>query len=103
MAQLSFYKDGSGPEAGDGLRFATLSLEECIEKLGLRPHDFCWPLDKSPIFGRRGGLADFRGYRYVVVELSREETAGSIWWRPGYYGLANTSVQQAKEALRFGN
>lgn len=93
MAEIWLWRDGDDPTTGGPL--ATLPLDECIIKLGVRPRHYCCDLSAPPRFEEceyptlTGIQADMgspilRGYQHVIMRLDEGEANGEEW-KPGFY------------------
>jgi hypothetical protein len=60
----------------------TLSLADCVEKLGLKKSN--WHSQGPPRFEERRGRLRYNPPKHVVVKLDEDEAKAS-GWRAGYY------------------
>ncbi len=97
MANVWLAKDGDSPTQGEKPSY-TLSLDDCINKLGLAQEQFLSDLSTVPKFGEPGDpMADIRGYQHVMVVVEEDE-AKDHGWRPGFY-RSPVSPQEAVDRL----
>ena len=73
-----------GREPTSGGPWAILPVSDAIKLFDLRPDDFVSDLGQTPRFGDASRELSHAGFKYIVVEIRRDEgsTAG---WRPGFY------------------
>lgn len=92
MAKVWFAREGSDPTLG-APAYDDLSLEQCIDQLGLEKKHWLHGLDRTPTFGRRSNLP--REPRHAVCQV--DELEASEWhWMAGYYLLEISPKEVAK-------
>lgn len=82
MAKIWPVYEGNRPTVGGP--WATIPLAEAIALFELRRDDFVSDLEVTPRFGLMAGDLTFAGYKYVIVEVERNEGRQQNW-RPGFY------------------
>ncbi len=92
MATVWLVKDDGSRPTGEG---CSLSLDKCVQKLGLQKNNYHSSLDAPPQFGSPNAKR-VTGPRYVVVELDKGAAADN--WKPGFY-LLKLSVKDALKTL----
>ncbi len=91
MAKVWFVREGPDPTIGTPAY--DISLQQCIDQLGLMKNDWLHGLDQTPHFqAPRVALPE---YRHVVCEI--DEPEASEWsWMAGYYLLELGPKEVAK-------
>ncbi len=92
MAKVWFVREGADPTTGTPAY--DISLQQCIDKLGLTKNDWLHGLDRTPRFQAPRSVA-VPEYRHVVCQGDDQEA--SEWgWRAGYYLLEISPKEVAK-------
>jgi hypothetical protein len=86
MATIWFLEEGpiQGPPA------AEKSLGWCVKNLGLRADDWIAPQNSKP------ELAAYRGFCYVVVQVSDADLTDTKNWKTGFYLLEKDATRVRK-------
>ncbi len=92
MAKVWFVRDGSDPTTGTPAY--DISLQQCIDQLGLMKNDWLHGLDQKTHFHARRIVAEPE-YRHVVCEIDEPEAFEEVW-RAGFYLLEISPRQVAK-------
>jgi hypothetical protein len=82
MADIWRVYDGTEPTRGES--WATLSLDEAIALLELKPEHFISDTSRTPRFGPQDRDRSLLGYKHVVVEVFPSESRPPDW-RAGFY------------------
>ncbi len=94
MVNIWFCKEGKDPTRGEPAYIQ--QLHECVEMLGLSRSQFLSELSKTPRFGdQEKRLTLFADYKFVVAELSEDETANT-GWKAGFYRLEQSPQEVIK-------
>ena len=94
MAKVWFVREGADPTTGTPAY--DISLQQCIDQLGLTKNDWLHDLSLTPHFRASGTMAAPE-YRHVVCQVDDPEA--SEWgWRTGYY-LLEISPKEVAERL----
>ncbi len=95
MAKVWCVRDGPDPNIGTPAY--DISLQQCIDLLGLTKNDWLHGLDRTPRFQAPRSVAEPE-YRHVVCQV--DEPEASEWrWRTGYYLLDISPKEVAKRLL----
>ncbi len=92
MAMVWFVRDGPDPTTGTPAY--DISLQQCIDQLGLTKNDWLHGLDQKTHFHARRIVAAPEG-RHVVCEIDEQEASEEVW-RAGFYLLEISPRQVAK-------
>ena len=92
MTKVWFVREGSDPTTGAPAY--DLSLEQCIDQLGLEKKHWLHGLDRTPDFQapRRVAAPEIR---HVVCQIDAPE-GSELGWRAGYYLLEISPKEVAK-------
>ena len=91
MVKVWFVREGADPATGTPAY--DISLQQCIDQLGLEKKDWLHGLDQTPHFqAPRVALPE---YRHVVCQVDEQEASEEVW-RAGFYLLEISPRQVAK-------
>jgi hypothetical protein len=94
MAKIWFVREANDPTTGTPAY--DISLEQCIDQLGLTKNDWLQGLDqKTHLHARR--IVAGPEYRHVVCEIDEQEASEEVW-RAGFY-LLEIGPRQVAERL----
>ena len=94
MAKVWFVREG--PDPTTGAPAYDISLQQCIDQLGLAKNDWLHGLDQKTHFHARRIVAAPE-HRHVVCEIDEQEASDEVW-RAGFY-LLEISPRQVAERL----
>ena len=87
-----------GTEPTTGWSWIDLPALEAVDLFELRPGDYVSELTETPRFGTKDRDLRHQGYKYVVVEIERDEERRADW-QPGFYRSRLTPGQALNRLL----
>jgi hypothetical protein len=95
MVKVWMVRAGDNPTSGQ--EHYEISLADSVNLLDLKKENFLTTLDRTPKFEPTSDIAEYSGYRHVVIQIDAQE-AEKEKWRSGFY-LCSMSPREISDKL----